>query len=285
MYPIYKKMCNKINGRIAILICIIFLLGVYALIIWKLVPLVKNNFSHIWSLVETYASKLSKVPFLEDLNSSTKIKFDTLISSCGSIVSIVVNIVLSHIFGFYMLYNYDTIKSYVKSIIPKKKLKLITDYTNKLSLNMRVYLRGTLIDTGILFVISFLLYLLIGLDYPFILALFSALTNIIPFIGPYIGGIPAVLVGLSGSLNLGIITLAVIIFAQTVESNFINPMIMSKCIKINPLLIVITLSIMGKFLGVIGMVFAVPILIVIKLTIEFIKKYKNNINLKNPIKT
>ncbi len=184
-----------------------------------------------------------------------------------------------------MLYNYDTIKSYVKGLIPKKKLKLITDYTNKLSLNMRVYLRGTLIDTGILFVISFLLYLLIGLDYPFILALFSALTNIIPFIGPYIGGIPAVLVGLSGSLNLGIITLAVIIFAQTVESNFINPMIMSKCIKINPLLIVIALSIMGKFLGVIGMVFAVPILIVIKLTIEFIKKYKNNINLKNPIKT
>ncbi len=80
MYPIYKKMCRKINDRISILICIILLLGVYALIIWKLVPLVKNNFSHIWSLVETYASKLSKVPFLEDLNSSTKIKLDTLIS-------------------------------------------------------------------------------------------------------------------------------------------------------------------------------------------------------------
>lgn len=272
--PIHEKLSKYFNSRISVGILIEIFVLVYALAIWKLIPIVVDNFDHMFTMFQEYFDKLKKLPYLKILNEIPKIDVDVLIASCGSIISVVVQIILIHVFGFYMLFNYENINKFIKNMIPKKYKKISLEYTKKLSTNMRAYIRGTLIDTIILFVISSALYAIIGLKYPIMLALFSAVTNIIPFIGPYIGGIPAVLVGLFKSFNLGLITVGVIVFAQTVESNIINPMIMSKCIKINPLLIIIALTIMGRFLGFVGMIFAVPILIVLKLTCEFVKKYK-----------
>lgn len=278
--PIHDKLSKRSTSRIGVGILIGVFVLIYALAIWKLVPIVIDNFDHVFSLIQEYIEKLKNLPYLKDLKDIPKVDFDVLISSCGSIISIVVQIVLIHVFGFYMLFNYNNINKFVKNLIPKKYKKLSLEYTKKLSTNMRSYIRGTIFDTLILFVISSILYAIIGLKYPIMLALFSAITNIIPFVGPYIGGIPAVLVGLSKSFNLGLITVGVIVLAQTIESNIINPMIMSKCIKVNPLLIVIALTIMGRFLGLVGMIFAVPILIVLKLSCEFIRKYKDIIRIQ-----
>lgn len=274
--PIYKKMNKKLDRRISIVIIVIVFLLFYTVLIWKLIPIfIKNGLSLIETL-SSYTDKLAKYPFLEGLSEYSSLDVNVIIDSCSNFISWIIEFVLIHIFGFYILFTYDYVNSFLRSIIPLKYKRLVLDYIRKMSINMRSYIRGTLLDTVILFIISSILYTLIGLEYPIMLALFSAITNIIPFVGPYIGGIPAVLVGLGKSLNLGLITVGVIVFAQTIESNIINPMIMSKCIKINPILIIISLSVMGKFFGLLGMIFAVPVLIIFKLSLEFYKKYKTS---------
>lgn len=272
--PVLEKLENNFNKFASLALLIFLFLAFYALIIWKFIPLVLDNFTNLLNIIGTFIERLSKLPMLEGLQDIPKIDMDFILSSCTNIVSVAVTFVLVHIFGFYMLYNYDIIVRFMRSIIPQKYKRIVREYTNKLSTNMRLFIKGTLLDTLILFIISSILYSIIGLDYPIMLAAFSSITNIIPFVGPYIGGVPAILIGLSESLELALVTLAVIVIAQTVESNVINPMIMSKCIKVNPLFIVITLTIVGKFLGLFGMVFAVPILITLKLTLEFLKKYR-----------
>lgn len=275
--PIHKKLSRKFGKRISIGILIAITIAFYGLIIWYLLPIFTSNIENLFELVNSYIEKFSELPFLDGLKKYSRIEIDVLIASCSNILAFLGTFGLMHIFGFYILWSYDRVNALLRSFIPENHRRLALEYIRKMSREMRLYIKGTLLDTLILFVISVVLYAAIGLKYPALLALFSATTNIIPFIGPYIGGIPAVLVGLSSSFNLGILALGIVVFAQTVESNFINPFIMSKCIKVNPLLIIISLTVMGKLAGLLGMIFAVPVIIILKLVIEFIKKYKKPI--------
>lgn len=272
--PLMTKLERKLDRRISIVFIVLIFLAFYFLIVWKLIPIFLENVTSLIEMIGEYRNRLAEYPFLESLKEIKTLDLNTILDSCGNLIAWVVEFFLVHIFGFYMLYTYDSINSFLRSLIPQKHKRTVLEYVRKMSTNMRIYIKGTLLDTLILFIISSILYLIIGLKYPIILAGFSAITNVIPFVGPYIGGIPAVLVGLGMSTNLGLITLGVIIFAQTVESNIINPMIMSKCIKVNPILIIVSLSVMGKFFGLFGMIFAVPVIIIFKLTYEFLRKYR-----------
>lgn len=274
LYPLSKRLNKKVDRRVSIVLIVLAFLLFYVLIIWKLIPIFLDNIGNLFDIFNVYQDKLAGYPFLEGIKNLKSLDIDVILDSCGNIISWLIEFVLVHIFGFYILYDYESINAFLRSMVPIKYKRIVLEYVRKMSLNMRIYIKGTLLDTAILFIISSFLYLVIGLEYPILLAGFSAITNIIPFVGPYIGGIPAVLVGLSKSIKLGLVTLGCIIFAQTVESNIINPMIMSKCIKVNPILIIISLSIMGKFFGLLGMLFAVPVIIIFKLTYEFVKKYK-----------
>lgn len=272
--PILKRMKKHMDSKVAIGIMIVVTVGIYSLLIWKLLPLVIANLENMYGMLNTYLDKLQKYEFLNGVRDYASIDMDTIISSCSNLVNFFIIFGLVHLFGFYILYNYDQVNSFLRALIPLKYKRISLEYLRKMSTNMRAYIKGTLIDTLILFLASSILYFVIGLDYPIMLGFFSAITNIIPFVGPYIGGVPAVMVGLAKSMRLGLATLGVIILCQTVESNIINPMIMSKCIKVNPILIILSLSIMGKFFGLFGMIFAVPSIIIFKLTVEFIQKYR-----------
>ena len=107
------------------------------------------------------------------------------------------------------------------------------------------------------------------MPYAFLFAIIISLTNIIPFIGPYIGGVPAILVSFSVSTRLGITSLIIIFALQFIESNFIQPYIMSKSLKINPIIIIIGLIVFGHFFGILGMLLSAPLTCIIKILINY----------------
>jgi len=273
----YKKLRAKTNKTISFILLIILVLSFYGLLMGLIFPFVIKEASHLINALKNAIEKIVTIDEFSNLKKYIPNDLKWLLKYCNDALAIIINFILAHLFAFYILLNYEQINFLAKKKLPNKYKNTTLKFIKKVSTNMRYYLKGTLIDMGILFIISFVLFKIIGLKYSFFLALFCAITNIIPFIGPYIGGIPAILMGLSVSFKLGIITLIAIIVCQIIESNIINPIIMSKCIKINPLLIVLAITIMGKFLGFIGMILAVPLLILVKLTLEFYHKSKENI--------
>ena len=141
--------------------------------------------------------------------------------------------------------------------------------------SLRKFLRGLLIDASLLFVVSFIAFWIAGLKAPLLFALFCSITNIIPFIGPYIGGAPAVIVGFSQSPGLGIAILVIIVVIQLLESNLLQPLIMSKTTKLHPVTIMIGLLIMGYFFGIVGMIISTPIIAALKsIYVYFSEKYE-----------
>ena len=196
-----------------------------------------------------------------------------LLSIISGFLSGLGTLILGLIIGFFLLVSFDDTSS-LKSFIPKRVRETSMDLINDVNNSLRKYVQGALIDCTVIFILTSIGLWMIGLKAPALFGFFCGLTNIIPYLGPYIGGAPAVIVGFTQSPTIGILTLAVIAAIQFLEGNFLQPVIMSKTTKLHPVTIMLGLLVFGYFFGVIGMLISTPLIAVIKtIFVFFDKKY------------
>ncbi len=187
----------------------------------------------------------------------------TKIFSSGATVS------LGIIIGIYFSLDFDKIKTIIKSWIPKKNKKDTLRVINELTVMTRGYVSGTLFTSLIVAFCTFIGLIISGISSPLLFAIFCGITNIIPYFGPYIGGIPTVIVAFSISPMCGIIAAITIVIVQTIDGNIINPIIIGKATDIHPITIVISLLIFEHYFGIVGMILATPIVGAIKILFNF----------------
>jgi predicted PurR-regulated permease PerM len=170
--------------------------------------------------------------------------------------------------AFYLLKDMKEINQAGLLIIPpdyrKQTLAVLRDVNDSLG----KYIHGQMIVALIVGVCAYLGYWLIGMPYPFVLASFVCLTNIIPYIGPIIGATPAIVVGLTISTKMVLLVLAVNIVIQLVEGNILSPHIVGRSLHLHPLLIIFALLAGEALGGIVGLIVAVPILAVCKVVIS-----------------
>lgn len=170
------------------------------------------------------------------------------------------SIIVGLVIGFYLLLSFDNINDTIITLFPKKIQRNMNEIIYEVNTSLRKFVIGAMLDALLIFIVSSIGFGVVGLKAPFLFALFCALTNIIPYAGPYIGGIPAVIVGFSQSTTIGILTLVIIVVVQFLEGNFIQPMVMSKTTKLHPVTIMIGLLVFGHFWGILGMFVSTPII-------------------------
>ena len=173
-----------------------------------------------------------------------------------------------------MLFDFNNVKGHLINLIPKNHRKTSIELMDKLNNTLKSYVQGTLKIMFILFVFQSVALAIAGLKAPMVFGLFCAVTNVIPYVGPYIGGIPAVIVGLSISPITGLCTLIAVVIAQILESYFLQPLVMGKTMKLHPVTIMIGLLVFGNYFGIIGMLLATPIISTLKTIFIFLdEKY------------
>ena len=154
-------------------------------------------------------------------------------------------------------------------IIPEKfhdDLKVLRKSFNTM---LRSYVNGTLFSCLFVFIFTLIGLLFSGISSPLLFAIFCALTNIIPYFGPYIGGIPVVVVGFAISPVTGVICLATVLIVQFIDGNILNPIIVGKAVSLHPITIMLSLLIFEYFFGIMGMILAAPIVAALKLIFQF----------------
>jgi predicted PurR-regulated permease PerM len=102
--------------------------------------------------------------------------------------------------------------------------------------------------------------LIVGLDFALVFAVISALAVVVPYFGALASGIPPVLYALTFSPGKALAVMAVYVVAHQVEGNIIAPLVMARAVKLHPALIAVGVVVIGKLIGPIGLVVAVPIL-------------------------
>ncbi|MCI5967246.1 MAG: AI-2E family transporter [Tenericutes bacterium] len=286
-----KKGVSRILG--AIFVYIIFLSFIY-LLLRLMIPSITNQLNDLAKNVPNFINYLKENidKFFENLNNLgnynfTDIKISiydsinnlsrsltidlpkTIMNAVSNIISGSVNLLIGLLIGLYMLFDFDNVKKHLYSLIPKKYQDDTRTLLTRLNNNLKSYVHGTLLIMFILFVFQSIALAIAGLEAPMVFGLFCAVTNVIPYIGPYIGGIPAVIVGLSISPTTGIFVLIAIVLAQTLESYFLQPIVMGKTMKLHPVTIMLGLLLFGHFFGILGMILATPVISILKTIFQF----------------
>lgn len=287
--PIVKKFEKRLNRKLVVTIIYLLILVLISLFCIYLYPkmqkeildlmenvpviidetnLVLNNFIHKISYSSEHTINVRDV--LNNYFNNFNIKnINAIICILKNAFSIIGIIVLSLIISFYLLLDFDKIINYIKCFFKVRKKEKIIRLLLEIDEKVFLFIKGTLLITLIVLVASIIGFSITGLKEPIFFGLYNAVTNIIPYIGPYIGGIPIVIVAFTSSNQIGISTLIVVIIVQIIESYALQPIIMGKSMSLHPVTILISLLLFGYFFGIIGMVIAMPIISIIKTIIIF----------------
>lgn len=187
-----------------------------------------------------------------------------LLQSTMKIFDLIIVMTLIPVLVFYFLKDYESIKNYMKRIIPNQHRSQVGYIVKSLDQTLGKYIRAQIFISTLLALITYIPFHLFNLQYPLLLATIIGITNIIPYFGPIIGAIPAILVAMSDSYYLVIVVLITIVLLQIIEGNFLSPYIVGKSINVHPIVIIFVLLIGSKIGGILGMILAVPFLAICK---------------------
>lgn len=306
--PFVTKLHKKgVSRGLGVVFTYLLMFIVIALFFWLTIPAISSQINDFVSSIPSFISYLkegidgifdsvskvsgydltsSKIEVYDAINrigSSLTVDLPNLIVSIlSSIINGGINLVFGLIIGFYMLFDFGNIRKHFVSFIPEVKQDDVNHLLDKLNGVLRNYVHGTFLIMAILFTFQAIGLTIAGMNAPLVFALFCAVTNVIPYFGPYIGGIPTVLVAFSISPMVGVLSLVSVLISQILESYFLQPIVMSKSMKLHPVTIMLGLLLFGHFFGIIGMIIATPVISVFKTVwmhynekYDLLEKFKN----------
>lgn len=276
--PFIRKFSKKYHRNL-VCVCFFFLfLFVVGLFLYLLIPTVYREIGELLEILPSMFGNMEKqINHLGFKDFLDKI-FSFLVENIPIyLLSIVKNtfrylgvICIGLVLGLYMSFDYEKIVKKLFMLVPKKYECLVVQLLLEVSEEVRKCVNGTLLVAFCVFVMDSIGFFLVGLEAPLLFGVLCGLTDLIPYVGPYIGGAAAVLVGFTESKFVGIITIVICFFVQSIENYILQPIVMSKSIKISPVFIIIGLLVFGKIFGIVGMIIATPSVAMIKVILEHI---------------
>lgn len=296
--PLVKKLqAKKVPRLLGCILSYLIILGVIFLIAYMFIPSLITQIKDFVAAAPEIFKELTKfvTNIIEkfDTNHLVNIKdvkkeITSIISNFGmglvsnlpeyalsigkTIINGGLNFVLGLMIGFYLLFDFDKVNENIDKMLPKTWKENFRELTKRINTSLRSYVQGVLLVMFLVFLTQSIGLTLAGMEAPLLFALFCAVTDIIPYFGPYIGGIPAVIVGFTISPITGICVLISILVVQLLENNFYQPLIMGHTMQLHPVTIMLGLLIFEHFFGILGMVIATPVIACIKVLLIFINE-------------
>ncbi len=298
-----KKFKFKRGINIAIIYGILAIILVFAWLF--LVPIIKSNVYEIYSYipqgieqVEGLINSISSEFKFNISNADAKLQInefitkvlvpfstatatiisDVIVNVMSTVVSYTVNIFLGIVISVYLLLSKEQAIESV-SIISRKLLgryyKNISEFISILDKNIGVYIVAKSMDSTIYGTICTIILYLVGAKYALFLGLIAGITNMIPFFGPIIGTVVAVVITLFFSFDKAILVLIVMIVVQQLESAVIEPYFVGKQVGVPPIFTILAVTLASKYTGFIGILLSVPVTGVLLMYVKrFIDKEK-----------
>ncbi|HAQ07647.1 MAG TPA: AI-2E family transporter [Bacillus bacterium] len=180
------------------------------------------------------------------------------------IINSILTITVIPFIAFYMLKDFDVMKKAAWYLTPRKWRQPGTKFLHEVDKSLGSYIRGQLLVCLIIGLLSTLLFWISGIKYPMLLGAIVGITNVIPYFGPIIGAVPAVIIAATMSVKMVLIALAIVFSLQFLEGNILSPLIVGKSLHMHPLMIMFALLAGGEIGGIIGLILAVPVLVVVR---------------------
>ncbi|RKD75621.1 putative PurR-regulated permease PerM [Sinobaca qinghaiensis] len=283
--PIVNLLSKKLPRGLSILILYLVFAGILTGLVYFVGPIIQNQVASLIEGIPTFVDEaqqllntVSQQPWFQSaLDQAGYSSLDGLLSDLstyltdfisgigGNIIGIITSIagalVVAVVIPFvlyYMLKEGKGAPAMILKLLPKKQeeegFRILRDMDRALG----SYIVGQVLVSICVGILIYIGYIIIGLEYALILALIAMVTNVIPFVGPWIGTFPGFIVGLFQDPLMGLLVIVVAVAVQMVESNLISPQIMGKRLHIHPVTIILLLLVASEFAGLLGLILAVP---------------------------
>lgn len=291
-----KKKINRLRGVFLLYLCIV---GMFLILAFLVIPkstteikrlvrdmpiYLEKASSLVDELYNKYYSTLGDLPpmfqgvqqvVMENIVGLEHMVTGALKNFIGGIIntfSKVVSLILTPILTFYFLVDKNYFKEKMLGLIPRKYKKEYIDLFRKMDDSLSKFVRGKIIMAAYVGVATSIVLLIMGIDFAIVIGFITGIADIIPYIGPFLGFLPAVFFAYLISPLKAIWVAAFFVFIQWVENNILAPKIIGETTGIHPLIILISIIVGGGIFGVLGMVLAVPVVAIFIILFGFISK-------------
>ncbi|NPC93989.1 AI-2E family transporter [Bacillus sp. WMMC1349] len=288
--PIVQFLEKKLPRTLAILVIYLAFIGLIGLVLSAIGPIFMKQVSDLFNNIPDYVEQIQI--FIKHLSNSQWFTWmmhqefvsvsriessigdfltalpENITASLSSVFGFVTNIALTVVtvpfILFYMLKDGQRFPDLAVKILPhqykKEGLKIFKDLYETLA----AYIQGQLIICLFVGTSCFIGFWIAGVKYALILGLIISVTNIIPYVGPFLGASPAIVIAFLDSPTKAIIALIIVVVVQQIDGNVLSPLIIGKRLNTHPLTIILLLIGAGSFGGILGMILAVPVYAVLK---------------------
>lgn len=183
-----------------------------------------------------------------------------------------VSLILTPILTFYFLVDKNYFKDRMMGFIPKKYRKDSIALFREIDDSLSKFVRGKIIMAAYVGIATSIVLLIMGIDFAIVIGFITGIADIIPYIGPFLGFLPAVFFAYLISPLKAIWVAALFVFIQWAENNILAPKVIGETTGIHPLIILISIIIGGGVFGVLGMILAVPVVAIFIILFRFVSK-------------
>ena len=289
-----------VKRLLAIALIFILLIGMIVLIFMSVIPnlveqlvsLAKNIpgfISNMQDWLQQAADNATRFPLFKELDvdkyiSNLDVSAGSIIqqsltgvtnglgSLIGKITTVVLLLVTVPFILFYMLKDGEKLVPNIERLFPEKQRDNIKGLLQQLNKTLSDYISGQAIECLFVGTFTFLGYLLIGVDYAFLFGVIAGLTNLIPYLGPYLGLAPALIYTFFDSPTKALLCILIVLIVQQVDGNVIYPNVIGKSLNIHPLTIILILLVAGNLSGILGVFLGVPVYAILRTVVIFIVK-------------
>jgi len=268
---------KRVPRSVTVTLLYVVIFVILAILLLAIIPPVINevrgvaeNFGGLWKKVISgfdamrtisarYGLETSFQSSIDALNDALTGSFAGLFSTISGVLSGVVSFFIMLVISFFLVVERDGIREIVNSILPKRHHEYVGSMLIKMQHKVGQWLIGQLMLMLFIGVLSYLGLLIFGVKYALLLAVLAGVFEIVPYLGPVAAAIPAVFFAAVDSPTKGIIIIVYYLLIQRVEHMILVPKIMQKTTGLNPIMVILALSVGFTVGGIAGGLLAIPV--------------------------
>lgn len=198
----------------------------------------------------------------EALVNLTQLASGNVLPVASTIFGGLITIMMALVITFYFSVQESAVKQFIVWLTPKGKEEKTIQIIEKIQTRLGLWLRGQLLLSLIIFIITYVGLKLLGIQYALVLALLAGFFEVVPYLGPILSAVPAIFLSLIspwGGWFKAVLVMVLYMVVQQAENHIIVPKVMSRTVGLNPLIVIISILIGAKVAGVAGALVAVPV--------------------------
>lgn len=259
----------KIPRAISVFVAYLVVFGIFGAALAGIIPPLVEQTSSFANNLPRYLSSLGIGGYINEQLTGE------LLSQLGSIPGQLVKVGLSVfsnvfavitvlIFAFYLLLARDKLDNQLGFLFGEERKRELARIMDLLESRLGGWARGELALMALVGVFNYIGLMILGIPFALPLAILAGLLEIVPYLGPVIAAVPAVIIGLSISPLMGLAVSALAFLIQQLENYLFVPKVMEKSVGVSPIITLLALAVGFRMAGVVGVVISVPVVLTIQ---------------------